>query len=849
MTSMTDGFTQIGATAVSPATSLGLSAPFAQSATSDPGALVAAEPGATPEVEAPYGDAGDWGRWAAVATGTAFAGYKLNTAVTPEVADAVRQRYAAVKAGAPLNSTTLNNIKNVTAGPRSVISKTAGAVVKKGAARVPGGRSVVKASSWAGRAVATRMGPSAAGLAARIGLRMAVFAIPGPGWVLGATMLIGTWLFDDSMRRLFNNLTGKLFGVNNSPALDAPPEPPRTFFLPLTHDGDRDSIIDEKDKEMVDLNEAAFAFDPDKVWHPTAPVIETTPTFEQSTNAFHELANRAVAEREALESTLRKYRGEQAVDRVAESLKSTVASLDAFGSTIMPAVTQLVSDHAVATNNLYLELRDANNSSRQEISNSGAGLFPWTSDVDASKMGQLANSYTMYATDQEQRNSAVAKAFEGWTPPQRTSSSGRLSGAVVPGSNLGTPHTPSPGGQPSLPKPVSDSPAKPSPQGEKTGPSKGDVLNALRDMGISAAPGSSPMAENPFGAGMQSPFGAGMQSPFGQAGMGMQSPFGQAGMGMQNPAAAQPVNTTGKADSAKLESKLRDLLNRGPNQKDAKDTVAEDVNKAEAAGAEAAVPEAVAAPAPGPAAPPEPPKSPQDIVTTALGVETAAKDGTADPAASKTAEVAGRVIEFEDSRSARMAEIMQPKDGAAPPTIQEAAAQAGYTLPPAGEPIGEVIPTADLRPGDLIMGADDRNGLYLGDGKVLTGGEVRPVADVANFTGDGHGIFRLDEAAPPAADGAVPVADPAESADDGVASHTDGEAGAPADQSAPAGETSPPSEPETVSVTDAPKPGAVDEPAAGAAPPASGMPLPRASIPTSDSTSSAPVSPTVPVGD
>ncbi|NKS74631.1 hypothetical protein GS531_22935 [Rhodococcus hoagii] len=58
------------------------------------------------------------------------------------------------------------------------------------------------------------------------------------------------------------------------------------------------------------------------------------------------------------------------------------------------------------------------------------------------------------------------------------------------------------------------------------------------------------------------------------------------------------------------------------------------------------------------------------------------------------------------------------------------------------------------------MGAEDRNGLYLGDGKVLTGGEVRPVADVAHFTGDGQGIFRLDDGAPapaPAGDSAAPA--------------------------------------------------------------------------------------------
>ncbi|NKS74628.1 hypothetical protein GS531_22920 [Rhodococcus hoagii] len=103
---------------------------------------------------------------------------------------------------------------------------------------MPTGRTVVNLSRGATRAVASRMGPRAAAMGARLGLRLAAFAIPGPGWAIGAAVLAATWLFDSSMRRAVNNLFGKMFGVNNSPALDTPPEPPRTQFLPLTHDGD-----------------------------------------------------------------------------------------------------------------------------------------------------------------------------------------------------------------------------------------------------------------------------------------------------------------------------------------------------------------------------------------------------------------------------------------------------------------------------------------------------------------------------------------------------------------------------------------------------------------------------------
>ena len=894
MTSSTDIYSSLDGGAGTPftsvATNLGLGSSAPVLPVMDPAAQVAATPGATPEIAAPYGDPGDWGRWGAVAAGTTYLASKANTAATPEVVDSVRQRYAnevrmqdsyprtreafraARNARGAANPSAVGRLRDATAGARSVISRTGRGLVDKAAARVPTGRTVVNLARGAARAIGPRVGPRAAALAARIGLRMAAFAIPGPGWVVGAAVFVGMWLFDDSMRRFVNNLTGKLFGVNNSPAFDAPPEPPRTLFLPLTHDGDRDSVIDIKDREMVDLNAAAFAFDPNKVWHPTAPEIETTPTFELSTLAFDDLARLVFDRREALEATLRTYRGEPVVDKVAGFLKSSMESLDAFGSTVLPAVTDLVSTHAVQTNNLYLKLRDANNASRQEISNSGAGLLPWTSDVDESKMGQLADAYTTYATEQDQLNGALAKTFSEWIPPA-SSNGGRLSapdqsaipGPSAPGSALSTPA----GGGSALPNSSVDSVRPNAGSGvDKSGPSKGEVLDALRGLGAGTSPGLNPLSgstpSNPLGAGMQSPFGAGMQ-PFGA---GMQSPFGA---GMQNPlnqlgqgaglntAVPQPANTAGKADTAKLESKLRDLLKTSS----AKDTVADKRAKDEknegAEATEGSTGEGSTGKAPGVTEPAETrggaPTEPRsegtaDMIATALGVEPPANDAQPDPTMSRTAEVAGRVIEFEDPKSARMAEIMQAKDGTAPPTVQDAATRAGFTLPPAGEPIGTVVATADLRPGDLIMGDNDRNGLYLGDGKVLSGGEVRPVADVANFTGDGHGIFRLEDTAPstsptgdvPGTAGAAPAAE----ASTEVPPATGTSAPAPEGPVAAAtpdhgtGTAAPPivDGPEGETTVDAPSES-----------PADSMPLPRSSIPTSDTANGAPTTPTVPVGD
>ena len=868
---------------------LGRSDGLPPAALTDPAAQVMASPGVVPEEPARYGDPGDWARWTAVGAGTALLAPKVSTEVTGPLRDSVHDRYRLLSASPEVQDrvhrlqnltgthtpSTWDRLKDGTAGGRSVIRNLGGGLASRVAERVPGGRTVSSLGRGAATAIASRVGPQSAGLAARMGLRLALFAIPGPGWAIGAAVFAATWMFDDSMRRLVNNLTGKLFGVNNSPSLDTPPEPPRTLFLPLTHDGDRDSVIEMKDGEIALLNNAAFGFDPDKVWHPSAPAIETTPKFEQASAAFEELITRTVALREEADSIFRKYRGEQAVDKAAEATSSALNSLDEFGASILPAVANLVSAHAVRTNNLYMQLRDANLSAREEIANSGAGLLPWTSSVDASRMGQLVNAYDTYALEQDADNKAVEKVFAEWTPP--ATPSGRLNlptptaGGVVPHTDIVAPESPR-AGTSSLPTRATER------EPQASGTSKQDVLDALRAVGTplpastssqpAAATSPSPGMNDPFGVGMSNPFGAGMNDPFAAAmndplGMAAGSPFGVGlsnpiGSGIGSPAASLPTNlqpTSGaKGESARIESKLRDLLNR---DQPAKDTVAEE--RAESAEveetAEVDSPGGVAVPVendpsqPAGLSVPDTQKTadtPGDAVSAALGLEPSEEQPEASSPQVKTAEVGGKLIEFEDHRSARMAEIMQPTDGTAPPTVHEAAAAAGYVLPPAGEPIGERVSTADLRVGDLIMGEHDRNGLYLGDAKVLTGGEVRPVADVATFTEDGHGLFRLEDAPSPEEVG-VPGPDqgPADPRSPETAD-SERELAFSADPSSD--ETESPQTPDEGSSTPADR--AEDDAATGEMEaPTGAMPLPRSSTPTSSRGSDIPAAPMVPTGD
>lgn len=895
------------------------------SVTQSPIAQVQATPGVTPDAAPPFGDASDWGRWGAVAVGTTYAGVKVQTNLTPEkqamleakyrnvirfqgAPTAVQERVKTLQAARGAAPSTLSRVKEGTAGARSVFSKFGANTVNKVASKVPLGRTTVNLASGAARAVAGRMGPKAAAIGMRLGARLALFAIPGPGWVLGAAVFAASWLFDSSMRRFMNNLVGKVFGVNNSPAIDAPPEPPRTQFLPLTHDGDRDSVIDTKDAEMVLFNDAAFAFDPNKIWHPTAPTIENTPTYETTTNMLADLITEMVAIRDEVDAVMRKYRGEQWVDRAGESMKQSLNSLDEFGTTILPALSNLVAQSATDISALYMKLRDANSSARNEISNSGAGLFPWTADVEAGNMGQLPGVFEKFVESQNANIQSVQSVVGNWSPPTSLSpgaGQSHLPGALTSPDRDST-HVPAPGvgGGSTMPKSPSaslpdSSSSAPKPDGNtKSGPSKNDIEKILKDIGV-AAPGTgagagaatpNPMAQTPnplsqMGSGLNNPL-SGMQNPLSQMGgnpfSAMQNPLGNGVNSMpsalQQPAAAKP-------DADKIQSKLQSTLRDLMGGDKAKDTVAE--KRAAAAKDDEKKDEektedgpAVPAPAPAPAGGDAVKADPVSSLPGPLGAETPppTAPGGEEPQ-SRTATIGGKTIEFEDPRSARMAELMHPTDGTSPVTVQEAAKQAGYTLPPAGEPIGAIVPTADLRPGDLIMGEGDRNGVYLGDSKVLTGGEVRPVGDIAHFSGDGQGIFRLEDAGAPAS---TPTSDSSAQAADGAAPApaADAAAPAPAPAPAPAGEAAPaaPSTPDSMipahstdpipstdpahptdpaASTDPAHPAPTQDPAAPdtstpAAPPAdSAMPLPHASTLTSnpDMGSSSPAVPSVPVGD
>ena len=127
------------------------------------------------------------------------------------------------------------------------------------------------------------------------------------------------------------------------------------------------------------------------------------------------------------------------------------------------------------------------------------------------------------------------------------------------------------------------------------------------------------------------------------------------------------------------------------------------------------------------------------------------------PPVSNATEIGGRKWTFDSPKLAQLAHGLTGTDGAAHKSIYQAASEAGFTMPPPGQDIGHNVPVNQLKPGDVVMGANNHNGVFLGvvDNQAMAineAGKVVPLSDIAQFDGPHQGFFRLaDDGAPPAA--------------------------------------------------------------------------------------------------
>jgi len=104
----------------------------------------------------------------------------------------------------------------------------------------------------------------------------------------------------------------------------------------------------------------------------------------------------------------------------------------------------------------------------------------------------------------------------------------------------------------------------------------------------------------------------------------------------------------------------------------------------------------------------------------------------------------GKEFDLKSSKAAKLAELINPTTNEDPKSIREALGEAGYNVPDPGSNVGERVSPMDIQPGDLVIG-NELEGIYVGDGQVLTSEGLKPLAEVADFVDEGQGIFRPEE--------------------------------------------------------------------------------------------------------
>ena len=105
----------------------------------------------------------------------------------------------------------------------------------------------------------------------------------------------------------------------------------------------------------------------------------------------------------------------------------------------------------------------------------------------------------------------------------------------------------------------------------------------------------------------------------------------------------------------------------------------------------------------------------------------------------------GKEFDLKSSKAAKLAELINPTTNEDPKSIREALGEAGYSVPDPGSNVGERVSPMDIQPGDLVIG-NELEGIYVGDGQVLTSEGLKPLAEVADFVNEGQGIFRPEDA-------------------------------------------------------------------------------------------------------
>lgn len=590
--------------------------------------------------------------------------------------------------------------------PIKVIQATKPAAAASADAAKTSARSLGKALT---EKVAARTGFAAAGgrIAAHQGAKIAVGAALRVGAlgligtpVLGAAIAVVLWALDPDQRNFVNGLISEIMGPGVAPALDTPPSPPRTHFLPLTNDGNRDPSIVKMDKGMVHANDSAFRYHPDDVWPTSAPRIAMTSDFSSVMADATALARHIGDLKAAITNAYQQHGSEPSVARLWQKIKPQLDKFDKLAGTIVPAMSRGLMDGAVNANNFYQKFREVNLRNRQEINNSTSGLIPFRANhVNEGNVSDLTGELKAALADMDRTSKALAGAADNFviTAPDPATTTDATSTTPA------QPATPHPT-QSVIPTPLN------SPGLEQAREAQ-QAKDALTDALAGAARGGTPQIPMPQMGGMPMP-------------------------GMPNPASAiKPPETTKPAglNEDALKKALEDKRNRSalfdPEKK-------KDPNEK-------------------PDGAPKPVEPKPGSFAQPVGAVNGPK-GPTDPASNFT-DVKGKRYKFDTPKLANFVHNLTASDGAGHKTIQQAADEAGFKVPAPGQDIGRPISPAELKPGDVVMGPNNQNAVFLlddnGKGMVVTEqNEVKSLNDFLpnGLTTDHVGLFHLQDDGTPA---------------------------------------------------------------------------------------------------
>ncbi|SIH21394.1 Uncharacterised protein [Mycobacteroides abscessus subsp. abscessus] len=99
------------------------------------------------------------------------------------------------------------------------------------------------------------------------------------------------------------------------------------------------------------------------------------------------------------------------------------------------------------------------------------------------------------------------------------------------------------------------------------------------------------------------------------------------------------------------------------------------------------------------------------------------------PEPAGTTQVKGKTFTFDNPKLRDLVHNMTGTDGGTHKSVRQAAAEAGFKLPPPGQDIGRKIDDpAQVKPGMVIVGAHGPNAIFLGEGE--SGGQLWTYSEI-----------------------------------------------------------------------------------------------------------------------